>query len=351
MKNLNFSWLRYFVCGLLVAGLFTAVSPAYASEEKGGNELGFNPTEMILHHVLDDYSWHIADWKDETGHEHVVSIPLPVILFTDGNLDVFMSSAFHHGEHTVVKGDREYKLDHGHIEEVNGKKVWDFSFTKNVTSMFLSVVLLFVIFFAVLKGYRNRKGQSPKGIQSFFEPIIIFIRDEVAKPTLGNRSEKFLPYLLCVFFFIWFNNVLGLFPAAANLSGNIAFTMTLAVFTLIVTNVNGNKHYWQHIFATPGVPKPLLIIMAPVEIMGIFTKPIALMLRLFANITAGHISILSFITLTFILKSALIGFAAGLLIVPLYFLELFVALLQAYIFTILTGLYIGMATEEHGDHH
>lgn len=349
MKKLNFSSLRYFLIGLMLSGI-CAVSPAYASEDKGHEEEEFNAAEMILHHVLDDYSFHFADWKDAEGKEHVLELPLPIILITDGNLDVFMSSEFHHGHSTVKRGDREYKLSHGHIEELSGKHPLDFSLTKNATSLFISMVLLLIVFNAVGKGYKTRKGQSPKGIQSFFEPIIIFIRDEVAKPTIGPKYEKFLPYILCVFFFIWFNNVLGLFPGAANASGNIAFTMTLAAFTFILTTVNGNKDYWKHIFATPGVPKPLLVIMMPVEILGMFTKPIALMLRLFANITAGHISILSFITLSFILKSAAIGAAAGLLIVPLYFLELFVAILQAYIFSILSGLFIGMAVADH-DHH
>ncbi|GAA4849553.1 F0F1 ATP synthase subunit A [Algivirga pacifica] len=348
MKNLNFSWLRHLLIGVFVFGTTGLIHAKDASSE--GEE--FKPTETILHHVLDGHSWHIADWKDAEGHEHHLSIPLPVILVTEnGDFDVFMSNAFDHG-HKKQVGDRTYALDsHDHIVEEGGMKVYDFSLTKNATSMLISVILLIVIFNQVAKGYETNKGKAPKGVQSFFEPIIVFVRDEVVKPTVGEKKyEKFLPYLLTVFFFIWFNNLLGLFPGGANTSGNIAFTMTLAVFTLLITNINGTKDYWGHIFATPGVPKPLLVIMIPVELMGIFTKPVALMLRLFANITAGHISILAFISLGFILKSAAVGAMAGLLIVPLYFLELFVALLQAYIFTMLTGLFIGMAVEEH-DHH
>ncbi len=335
---------------LLLSILFFAFSIvrgfAGGSEPSESGE-GFKPNELIMHHIMDDYGWHLFDTSD--GHK--VSIPLPIIFFTDGNLDVFMSSEFHHGKSTVVRGDREYQLDHGHITEKSGKSVLDFSITKNVASMMLAVLLLFIVFTSIASSYKKRAGQAPKGVQSFFEPIIVFLRDDVAIPNIGkHKYEKYFPYLLSLFFFIWFNNLLGLIPTGANASGNIAFTMTLAVFTLIVTNASGNVHYWKHIFWTPGVPLPLRVIMLPVEIVGIFTKPFALMVRLFANITAGHIIILSLVSLIFIFKNAFLSIAVGPAVIALTFLELFVAILQAYIFTLLSALFIGMAVAED-EHH
>jgi F-type H+-transporting ATPase subunit a len=187
-------------------------------------------------------------------------------------------------------------------------------------------------------------------MQSFFEPIIVFIRDEIAIPNIGNKAHRFLPYLLTVFFFIWFNNLLGLMPGGANLSGNIAFTFSLAAITLLITLFSGNKDYWMHIFWTPGIPLPLRIIMIPVEVVGIFSKPFSLMIRLFANITAGHVIILSLLGLTFIFNSAVIGVAASLFSAIMNLLELFVAILQAYVFTLLSAMYFGSAVEEH-EHH
>jgi F-type H+-transporting ATPase subunit a len=262
-----------------------------------------------------------------------------------------LSSEFHHGENTVKKGDREYKMEHGHIYEVSGKHPLDFSITKNVASIFISVFLIFIIFFSVAGSYKNRKGQAPKGLQSLIEPLIVYLRDDVIIPNIGEKKYKpYFPYLICLFFFVWFNNLLGLIPTGANASGNIAFTMTLAVFTLIITNVSGNAGYWKHIFWTPGVPLPLRVIMLPVEVLGIFTKPFALMIRLFANITAGHIIILSLLSFIFIFKSVLVGLPVVPVVIAMTCMELFVAILQAYIFTLLTSLFIGLATEDH-EHH
>jgi len=343
MKNL---FNKTLIISFLVLGF--SYTTTFAADSNPANEgERFSPNELIMHHILDDYGWHLFDTSD--GHK--VSIPLPIILLTDGNLDVFMSSEFHHGESTVKRDDREYQLDHGHIAELSGKSMLDFSITKNVASMMISVLLLFVVFSSVSSSYKKRQGQAPKGIQSFIEPIIVFLRDDVAIPNIGEKKyEKYFPYLLSLFFFIWFNNLLGLIPTGANASGNIAFTLTLAFFTLIVTNLSGNIHYWKHIFWTPGVPLPLRIIMLPVEIIGIFTKPFALMVRLFANITAGHIIILSLVSLIFIFKNGFLSVAVGPAVVALTFLELFVAILQAYIFTLLSALFIGMAVAEH-EHH
>lgn len=303
----------------------------------------FNPGDMITHHVVDAHTWHL--WDGAYG-----TIYLPVILYSkDRGLEVFSSSNFYDDHHLPVTFNG-YAIEHSHILPLDtGRHIVDFSITKNVASMFMSVVLLFLVFFSVRRGYVRNVGKAPKGIQSFFEPIIIFIRDEVAKPNIGDKYEKFLPYLLTIFFFIWFNNLMGLFPGAANVTGNLAVTGTLAVFTFIVTQFSGNKHYWKHIFNTPGVPwwlKIPLPIMPVVELIGVFTKPFSLTVRLFANITAGHIIILSLFSLMFIFESIWVGPLSVAFAVFMYFLELFVALLQAFIFTILSAMYFGAAVED-----
>jgi F-type H+-transporting ATPase subunit a len=218
-----------------------------------------------------------------------------------------------------------------------------------------------VIFTSVARAYRRRAGQSPKGLQSLLEPIILFVRDDVARAAIGHKADKYLPYLLTLFFFIFFNNVLGLipiFPFGANITGNLAVTGIMALITFLITTFSGNRAYWAHIFNTPGVPwwlKIPLPLMPIVEFMGVFTKPFVLMVRLFANITAGHIIILGFMSLIFIFAN--IQSYLGLAVAPVSiafgifmgFLELLVAFIQAYVFTLLSALYFGMATEEH--HH
>lgn len=328
----------------LTLGLFFCISHPnllFASEDSGE---AFNPGEMITHHVVDDHIWHL--WEGPLG-----TIYLPVILYTgDRGIEIFSSHNFYDDHHNLIEY-KGYKKEHSHIIPIDeNRKIYDLSITKNVASMFLSVAILFLVFFSVRRGYVKNEGKAPKGIQSFFEPIIIFIRDEVAKPNIGQKYEKFLPYLLTIFFFIWFNNLLGLLPGAANVTGNLAVTGTLAVFTFIITQINGNRHYWKHIFNTPGVPwwlKVPLPIMPVVELIGVFTKPFSLTVRLFANITAGHIIILSLFSLIFIFESFWIGPMSVAFAVFMYFLELFVALLQAFIFTILSAMYFGMAVEDH----
>ncbi|GAA4352105.1 F0F1 ATP synthase subunit A [Hymenobacter saemangeumensis] len=333
----------------LLAVLFCILTlPVFASEHGGKAEKAeaFSPGEMILHHIGDSHEWH---WFS-TDNGHFTSY-LPIMAYRPGKgLSVFSSEklAPKHGEEHGAEYDG-LKLEHEHLVSTDGSKVYDFSITKNVASLLLSSALLLLVFTAVARGYKKNHGRAPKGVQSFFEPIIIFIRDEVAKKSIGPKYERYMPYLLTVFFFIWFNNLLGLMPGAANLTGNIAVTLTLAVLTLIITLASSNKNYWAHIFATPGVPKALLPIMIPVELIGVVVKPFSLMVRLFANITAGHIVILSFISLIFIFKSpavAPVSLAFGLFI---NVLELLVAILQAYIFTLLTAMYIGGAVEEHHD--
>jgi len=344
-----------FLFSLLFMLPLLALSPTISAEdghENHGEGEKFNPKEMIMHHVMDSYDWHLLDLKDASGGQQPISIPLPVILFTDGSLDVFMSSAFHHGKEQVIKGSNVYRMEHGHIKEANGKKIIDISITKNVVSMLIGAIILILVFTSVAKAYIKQGGQAPKGAQNFFEMIIVFIRDEVVIPNIGEKKYKtYLPYLLTLFFFIWINNMLGLIPTGANASGNISFTLTLAAITFIVTNISGNKNYWGHVFAMPGVPKILLIILTPIEILGLFIKPTALTFRLFANITGGHVIILSLTSFAFIFKSMTIGFAASAGVVVMMFLELFVAALQSYIFVLLTSLFIGMAVEEHEHEH
>lgn len=308
----------------------------------------FNVGDMIMHHIRDDRGWEFA---------HGVTLPLPVILYSkDRGLEVFSSSRLNHG---AIYNN--YKSSHGHIHRVDeaGKPledvhVYDFSITKNVASLLLSAIILVLVFFSVAKGYQTNRGKAPKGLQSFLEPIVLFVRDEIAKPNLGPTYEKYLPYLLTLFFFILVNNLLGLLPGGANLTGNIAVTLVLAVITFLVTNLNGNKHYWMHLVKPTGVPAALLPIMIPVEIVGLFMKPFSLMVRLFANITAGHIIILSLLALIFIARNlggVGTGWGVSLIVVPftifMNLIELLVAFLQAFIFTLLTSMYIGSAIEEH----
>jgi len=347
---------KYLIVNSIFLLFFLVVPFSLSASENAENEGAFNPTDMIVHHIKDDYGWHLYDYKDDNGEEHSVSISLPIILYTyegslgNGSLDIFMSNDFHHGEHDVQKGDNTYRLDHGHITELSGKSILDFSITKNVASMMVSVIILFLVFFSIAGAYKKRGINEPKGIQSFFEPIILFIRDDIAIPNIGEKKyQKYFPYLITLFFFIWFNNLLGLIPTGANTSGNIAFTMTLAVFTLLLTNFSGSKHYWSHLFWTPGVPFLLRVVVLPVELLGVFTKPFALMIRLFANITAGHIIVLSLLSFIFVFQQLFVGFIVGPVIVVMTLFELFVAIFQAYIFTLLSALFIGLALED--DHH
>lgn len=328
-----------------------ATAAGHGSEAEGE----FNVTETILDHIKDHHSWHL--W----GH---TSIPLPVILKTDKGFEMFSSAKLNDEHHNpvVYKGNYDYLLVEGKIKAVNADgsvneelsaKILDVSITKNVASMFLTVTLLLFIFISVANAYKKRGVTSaPKGFQSFIEPIILFVRDEIAKPYLGHKYARFMPFLLTVFFFIWINNLLGLipiFPGGSNLSGNIAFTMTLALFTFVIVNVNGKKDYWKHIFWMPGLPTVMKIFLMPIELLGVFIKPVSLMIRLFANITAGHILVMSLICLIFIFKSVYASAMAVPFAVFINAIELLVAFLQAFIFTMLSALYIGMAIEEH--HH
>jgi len=327
---------------LLVFGFssFSYASDGGESTEEPAEK--FNASEVILHHVLDDHVWHFWDG-------HYGTLYLPVIVYSsERGLDIFSSHNFYDEHHHLVEYNG-YKLEHGHIT-LGEKSVFDVSITKNVAMLFINALLLVLVFRAVAKGYRNNKGKAPRGIQSFFEPIIVFVRDEIVKPNLGHNTDRFLPYILTLFFFILFGNFLGLLPGAANLTGNIAVTLTLAVLTFILTNINGNRAYWGHVFWTPGVPWWLRPIMMGVEIIGLFTKPFALTIRLFVAITAGHIVLLSLISLAFIFERVWVGGVSSLIVLFINLIELLVAGIQAYVFALFTSLYIGMATADH-EHH
>jgi F-type H+-transporting ATPase subunit a len=312
--------------------------------------------KMILEHIADAHEWHIS------GH---LSIPLPIIIKDADGFKVFLSSRFEHG-HASYLG---YKIEENKIAAVNADgsinheaKFFDLSITKNVTAMFIAIFVLLWIMLSIANRYKKNALRSPKGIQSLLEPIIIFLRDEVIKPSIGPKYQKFLPYLLTLFFFIFIINLSGLlpfFPGGANVTGNVAVTMVLAIFTFVITTINGNKGYWKHIVLPPGVPMWLLPMMIPIEIIGMLNKPIVLMIRLFANMLAGHIIILGFLSLIFIFGEMNAGIGFGVSIVSVAFsvfmfmLELLVAFLQAYVFTLLSSLYFGMAVEEHHtkEHH
>lgn len=347
---------------LMMLPLVSNATETHPTEASTNSE--FNPTDLINSHIGDSHEFHIADWNG-----HPISFYLPVILWTNNGLVVFSSSQFHHdnsGQHVVeVDGQRFvrekeiiYYADKYEIlsEEEKGAFNFDarplnFSITKQVFSLMMSAIVLFLLFSAVGRSYKKNK-MAPKGLAAFLEPLVLFVRDDIAKPNIGHKYEKYMPYLLTVFFFIWINNLIGLipfFPFSSNLTGNIYFTFVMAFITFAITTFSGNKNYWGHIFAPP-VPKPLYIIMWPVEIIGMFTKPFALMIRLFANITAGHIIILSLVSLIFIFKSVFIAPVSGVFVLFMSVLEMLVAALQAYVFTLLSALFIGQAVEEH-DHH
>ena len=254
---------------------------------------------------------------------------------------IFYASEFNSGSY----------ISYGQEGDVINKKPFDLSITKMVFSMFISMLLLVLIFVSTAKSYSNSEKGIPTGLSKFTEPLILFIKDEVALPMIGKKNyKKYMPFLLTLFFFIWINNVMGLipfFPFSANLSGNIAFTLVLATITFLITSLVANKDYWKHIFWMPGIPVPMKLFLAPIEFLGIFMKPISLMIRLFANITAGHIIILSLISLIFIFKTIWLAPASLFFSVFISLIEVLVVAIQAYIFTMLSALYIGSAIEEH----
>jgi F-type H+-transporting ATPase subunit a len=335
--------------------LFFAVFTGTAALGGSGTDGEFEPSSFAMKKVYDAHYWSL--WDKRNGES--VAIYLPVILYSKANgFDMFSSKKVMYGEYRGYRLEKEgdYK---GKIVSVDATGnitniPLDLSITKVVVGLFFSCFIGLFLFIGLSRSYKKTGVSHPQGLQSFLEPKIIFIRDDIAIANIGKaKYEKFMPYLLTAFFFILINNLVGIVPFpppfGANVTGNIAVTLTLAVFTFIVTQFNGNKQYWKHIFATPGVPVWLLPIMVPVEILGMFTKPFALTIRLFANITAGHIIILSLIGLIFIFESLIISPVSILFILFMNCLELLVAFLQAYVFTLLSALFIGQAVVD--DHH
>tara|TARA_Y100000816_G_scaffold76801_1_gene52033 strand:- start:5 stop:1012 length:1008 start_codon:yes stop_codon:yes gene_type:complete len=332
---LSTKFFKKFLLTLLIC--FSSNFLVLSADKAEGED--FNMGEMIMHHVLDDYQYEIM---------HGLVIPLPVILYTEKNgLLIFSSSNLFDDDHVPLEeGYNGFKYYHGKLKPINQDASYvDLSITKNVAFLILTATLMILVFLSVAKGY-SKKNSAPKGIQALFEPVIIFVRDDIVKPNIGENYEKYLPYMLTLFFFIFFGNVLGLMPGAANLTGNIAVTLSLALFTFLITNFSGNKHYWKHIFWTPGIPIIMRVIILPIELIGVFSKPISLMIRLFAAITAGHIVLLSFIGLIFIFQSYFVGVMSALFVVGLNLVELMVAGIQAYVFTMFSSVYIGLATED-----
>ena len=347
MNHSNTRTLAFLSLFLLNFNISFADEPE--KKEKPAGEAGkFNAGELIIDHIADNHDWHVF------GN---VSIPLPVIIYQPGKgIEVFSSSRFEHG-HAAFNG---YRLEKQNIVAEDGSKLYDLSITKNVASLLVVIALMLIVFISIARRYSRNKNSAPKGLQSWLEPIIIFIRDEIAISSIGKkRYAKYMPFLLTVFFFILISNLMGLIPLApggANLTGNIAVAMSLALITFIITLISANKNYWRHVFAMPGVPVWVLFLLTPIEILGVFLRPFVLMIRLFANIMAGHIIILSFFSLIFIFGEMNPWVGMSVSVVSIAFtvfmsmLELLVAFLQAYVFTLLSAIYFGAAVEEHHEH-
>jgi F-type H+-transporting ATPase subunit a len=374
---------------IFLMGYFTPVSAQHGEQQEGPptttheepkKKKLFDANEVIFGHIMDAHEFHFLSYGPKEAPKHV-TIPLPVILYSpQRGLSSFMSSKFHHG-HEPYKGymvltehnREELGLDPkkyfiGSIVPVTADgrfdpsvKVYDISLTRNVVQMILALAVLVWIMLSIAKRYKQGHGvkTAPKGMQNTIEVVVNFVKDEVAKPALGHKYPKYLPFLLTVFFFILINNLFGLIPGTANVTGNITFTLVLAVIAFVVILFSSNKHYWGHIFWPP-VPHWIKPILIPVEILGVFTKPFALMIRLFANMVAGHILIICLISLIFILGALNQGAGYGFsplsigFTVFIYFIEILVAFLQAFIFTMLTAVFIGQAFEgshEDVDHH
>lgn len=336
----------------------TVLSSAAISDEETEDEKEFNAREFIFDHISDSHEWHILT----TPEGHHVSLYLPVIVYSKTKgLNVFSSRHLSHG-HTyrgfriMDEGEMEGRIVEVDAEGMVNKDYipLDLSVTKNVAAMFMASLILLWLFISLARSYRKTGISAPTRQQGFLEPLVLFVRDDIAKPNIGEGKHiRYLPYLLTVFFFILINNLLGLvpiIPGGANVTGNIAVTFTLAAFTMVITNVSGSKAYWQHIFNTPGVPwwlKVPIPIMPVIELIGIIVKPFALMIRLFANITAGHIIVLSLVALIFIFRSLTMAPISLLMGLFMDCLEILVAFIQAYVFTLLSALFIGLAVEEH----
>ncbi|GLU43184.1 F0F1 ATP synthase subunit A [Allomuricauda sp. NBRC 101325] len=365
---------------LLITGFVSAQSHEGEEVETGAHDLKTQIKEYIDHHLLDSHDFTLYSYTTDEGEHKYIGFPLPVILWDNG-LKVFSSAQLEHGEGVAEAGGNYYALYHNkiyktdaegtinfgghhgeetHEEDAFGEnlvvddshpsneKPLDFSITKNVVFIIFVGLLMFLMFRGVANNYK--KNSLPKGVGRVLEPLVLFVRDEIAIPNIGDHKyKKYMSYLLTVFFFVWIINLLGLTPLGVNVTNNIAVTFALALITYLITTFSGNKNYWKHIFWMPGVPAPMKIILAPIELLGTFIKPFSLMIRLYANITAGHVVLMSIIGLMFIFQNWIGSPLSFVLAFALSLLELLVAALQAYIFTMLSALYFGMAVEE--DHH
>jgi len=378
------SFKRLFPLLILAFGLLGFTNSSFAQEAEnhefahvegteGAHEekKGINITELVFGHVSDSHEWHLFSLEGENGHEKEIAMPLPVIVYRPGKgLSVFSYGKFHGGWYLDEAGNHISNTSYDglyveknmkeKIKSEDGSPVYDFSITKNVLSMIFSVIIILMLITSAAKKYKQGEIAAPKGFQNALEVAIFFIRDEVAKPNLGHKYAKYLPMLLTVFFFIWVNNLLGLLPGGANFTGNIAVTLCLSLISFIVMVVRANSHFWGHLLNPPGVPTGIKFLLVPIEIISLFIKPVALTIRLFANILAGHIVILCVISLIFIFGALSKGVGVGFVPVSLvfavfmFFLELLVAAIQAFIFTNLTAVFIGQAIEEghaHDDAH
>jgi F-type H+-transporting ATPase subunit a len=350
LKTRNLSGFLLFF--LLAGTTFSAFSQDV--KENGEIKEKFKASTYILEHISDSHEWHIYTKKNGEN----VAIYLPVILYSKGKgLNLFSSKHLAKGNTYMgfkleEEGDLKGKIvtvnEAGLADEKN--LPLDLSMTKTVVALLSAAIIGLIIFLSLARSYKKTGISHPKGIQSFLEPIILFVRDDIAIPNIGHKYERYMPYLLTAFFFILINNLMGLIPFpppfGGNVTGNIAITFLLASCTFLITQFSGNKSHWKHVFATPGVPFWLLPIMIPVELIGLISKPFALMIRLFANMLAGHIVILSLICLIFIFDSLALAPVSIFFVIFMDFMELLVAFLQAYIFTLLSALFISLAVQE-----
>ena len=357
---------KYLFLLALLTGFLGFGKEVESDAEAQGKDIKTEIEAYIQHHLKDAHDFSLFSYTDSQGEKHYVGLPLPVILWDDG-LKVFSSSKFKHGETVAQVGEHHYRLYHSKIYKTDAAgtihydeahhptnvKPLDLSITKSVVMILITGLLMFWLFRSLARSYSRNDGIAT-GFGRFFEPIIIYIRDDIARSNIGEkRYQKYMPFLLTIFFFIWFLNMFGMTPFGVNVTGNIAITTALAILTFLITNFTGTKDYWKHLFnplgdSLPWYGKiPLYVILIPIEILGLFIKPFSLLIRLYANMQAGHIVIMSLIGLMFIFKNWIGSPLSFGLAFAISLIEILVALLQAYIFTMLSALYFGFASEEH----
>ncbi|MHB0756515.1 F0F1 ATP synthase subunit A [Polaribacter sp. M15] len=371
IKFLTIAFLALFSATIFASG----TDKKHDNQNDGGRVNTKDEVEAyILHHIKDSHDFSLFSYTGDDGKRHHFGFPLPVILWSSNGLVAFMSSEFHHNDdgHVIVsKNGSKFAKVHSKIYELhenaasinfdadhhptNAHKVLDFSITKSVVGILLIGFLLLFWFSRLAKQYKTKK--VPTGFARVLEPLVLYVRDEIARPNIGDKHyRRFTGYLLTVFFFIWVLNLAGLTPFGFNVTGQLAVTACLAIFTLVIYSVSGTKGYWLHMLWMPGVPVLIRPVLAIIELAGaLLIKPFSLLVRLFANISAGHIVVMSLIAIMFTLKESLgvVG-ATGLSLVLSFFItliEVLVAFLQAYIFTMLSALFIGMAVEDHAEAH